>query len=139
MYFVKSYLLIIFLMCFFLHACNVRHEFGIATLEKSPLDKIKAKVEISMSYSPNVKDASVNSIPNNSLPKEAETPNHSMQKTGSQGNKDFSGSLHNDLPTEPEGSRSAGEKVYRSSILSEEDLLVTDYQSPHRKSPIHNK
>ncbi|XP_073159296.1 uncharacterized protein [Henckelia pumila] len=139
--FVKSYLLFIFFMSFFKHACNFRHDFGITTPKRSPLNKIKERVEITKSYIPNVKDAIVNSIPNNSLPKEAEAPNYSMQMKHSKsaGDEDFNASLHRDLSIKPEGSRSAGEKVDHSSILSEEDLLVTDYQPPHRKSPIHNK
>ncbi|KAL9163532.1 hypothetical protein ABFS82_06G046700 [Erythranthe guttata] len=44
--------------------------------------------------------------------------------------------------TKPEDSRwpqlNAGEEDSHSSISSEEDLTVTDYQLPRRKSPIHN-
>ncbi|CAA0834587.1 Unknown protein [Striga hermonthica] len=46
--------------------------------------------------------------------------------------------LHNATETEVLRRLKVGHKVLHSSILSEEDLMETDYQPPHRKSPIHN-
>ncbi|KAI3471048.1 hypothetical protein Pfo_027711 [Paulownia fortunei] len=144
--------LIIFFLCFFMHACNAR-PFAPTTWisdKKSQPHKIEEKLKVSMNISPNVRGTFGHRMPVRSAvslnPKEKE--DLCKKNKGIKGTK--SGEIVKVVSllfTRPRCTQqyhrwrhlNVREMDLHSSIFREEDLSETDYQPPHRKSPIHNK
>ncbi|XP_020546930.1 uncharacterized protein LOC110011310 [Sesamum indicum] len=132
--------LLLLLSCFLtMHACNARPFAGATSISH----KVEKNLKFNKNHSSNMKNTFWKRL-NPMETKDLCQKNKGIEriKSGSEDCNNKSSDLHKGLlhPSISEASRWPHDlDVREMAIFKDEDLSKTDYQPPHRKSPIHNK